>query len=75
MDIHKIKILDVNFLSKHRIMISRLPYIFSIAKAVSLTIEAVNALTCDTVISFISVLCTIAIKCVQTELVSGCDGS
>jgi len=53
---------------------SPLPYLFTIAKAVSSTVELVNSVTSDSVNSFNFVMWAFASKCYHIELVPCSDG-
>jgi len=62
------------FLCKLTIVIPRLPCLFKMAKAVSLTVELVNSVTSDSVNSFNFAMWAFASKCFPIELVPCSDG-
>jgi len=61
--------LNMNFLCELTIVFPQLPCIFSIAIAVSFTVEVFNSVTSDSVNLFNFALCTFASKCFPIELV------
>jgi len=65
----KTYILNLNFLCELTIGILELPFLLSMAKPVSSTVELVNLVTSDTVDLFNLVMCASASKCLPIELV------
>jgi len=64
----------LNFLCKLNIVITRLPCLFRIAKAVSSTVELVNSETFDSVNLFSFARCVFASRCFPIQLVRCADG-
>ena len=67
-------ILNLIFLCELPIGIPRLPCHFSMAKAVSATVELINSVTSDTVNLFNFAICAFASKCLPFELGPCSDG-
>jgi len=65
---------NLNFLCKLTIRIHRLPYLLSMAKAVSSTVEIVSSVASDTVRSFNFAMGASASKCLLIELIPCSDG-
>jgi len=65
---------NTNFLCTVTIVIPRLPCLFSMAKAVSLTVELVNWLNSDSVNLFNFAMCAFASRCFLIEVVPCSDG-
>jgi len=65
---------NVNFICKLSIVIPQLPCLFSMANAVSSTVELINFVTSNSVNLFNSAMCTFARKCFPTELVPWSNG-
>ena len=63
-----------NFLCELTIIIPRHPYLVTLGKAVSLTVELVNYKTSDSVNLFNLAMCTFPSKCDLIELVPCSDG-
>jgi hypothetical protein len=64
----KTRMVNLIFLCEHTIRIPQLPCQFSMAKAVSSTIELVKSVTSDTVNLFNFAICAFASKCLAIEL-------
>ena len=64
----------MNFLGELTIGIPGLPWLWSMAKSVSSTVELVSSVTSDTVNSFNFAMCADACKCLPIELVPCSDG-
>lgn len=65
---------NMNFHSELTIVIHQLPYIFSMAKAVSLIVELVDCVSSNNIDYFNFTMCTVPIMCFPVELVSSSDG-
>jgi hypothetical protein len=65
---------DMNFLCELTITIPQHSCLFSIAKALSSTVELVNVVTSDSVNMFNYALCAFAHKCLPIELLPSADG-
>jgi len=64
----------MNFVCELTIGMPLLPFLLSMGKAVSSTIELVNWVTADIVNSFNFMMCAVARKCFPIELLPYCAG-